>query len=1104
MKLRPQQRPCTYSSLLLSVVGLAMYPSIPLHAQSQSEVLNNVKVREALQQLIKKYHATEQLQAQQLASEQTQQGSNLDSRSAQPDTSIESTSSALASSNNKGSFDEGSQNFDEQNFVDVNSALVEGSRFAEGDELILGVEIGAEEPRAAISDVFAYKSKTSARVGIVTFAQLLELPLKFNAELNKAEGWLFNENNIFSLSIDKQTEQLTVFANGKTWQLTPSEYSVETDDLYLDLELLAEWFGLSFQIDESRLKLALTSKRQLPVELRLARRNKDITPASVATRSVMPYRETGYKLFTPPLLDAQVGVSHRAGQSNASYSVSGSQDLAFFTGRYYFSGARANLLNSARLTLSRESESNDLLGPAKATEFELGDIQSVGGGGQNVGRGLRFSNTPLYSSVDGQQVSLIGEVADGWDVELYRNGVLIGQELGVSDGRYDFNNVQLEFGINEFELVFYGPQGQVESRIETYNLDPSSIQQGQFRYQFSVLEANKSVFPLEEKNYQSGAEQTGLQTDVSTSYGLFDWLSLRAGYGDYQPKGQKSERNSSFGASVSLFNKAFLNSTFIESEDISKQALYDLRTQAYGQSLGVNFRRFENLRLRSDSGKQINDSLAANMSGTLLKGWEYPISYQNGWQRVESTNQKVDTFTNSIGVRTGVGSFNHSLQWQKLMELPEVSVPAVQNVINADDYALNLLQQLELEQQQALEGMTDLNRSILGSIQYRNSFNSIFTRITANYSVKPDSALTSYGVNLSYPMTPNVNTNFSVFRYQLTGQTSGNLGLNWRLNDLYLSASASYNTLSGWSGGLSARFGFGVSDEVGYFSTNNTVSQAGAVTARVFEDKNLNGVKDETEPLIAGAEVHSLIGAKKTAVTDSKGLAALTGLTPLQKTDIVVDRSSFEDPTMKTLIPGVAITGRKGRMEHIDFAVTSTGELEGTLYLGTADGQMEPAAYAMIQLVNEAGEVVDTAQSEFDGYYLFVDILPGKYKVMIDKSFTNRRNLRISDPIYLGIRGGEVINGTDIMLNRKEAVSGYAAEIGAFSSLTMLKAYWRLVISSGMNVAMLKPFYLLNETSGKYVLRAAFSQEQEKAQQVCERLKARKFKCEVNQWTTEL
>lgn len=112
--------------------------------------------------------------------------------------------------------------------------------------------------------------------------------------------------------------------------------------------------------------------------------------------------------------------------------------------------------------------------------------------------------------------------------------------------------------------------------------------------------------------------------------------------------------------------------------------------------------------------------------------------------------------------------------------------------------------------------------------------------------------------------------------------------------------------------------------------------------------------------------------------------------------------------------------------------------------------------------------------------------------------------MRIADPVYLAVRGGDVVNGTDIMLQQKTMSKGFAADMGSFSSLTVLKAYWSLLARSGMNVAKLRPFYLQDEESGRYVLRAGFYKDQETASDICDRIRGRKLKCTVNEFEAKL
>ena len=54
----------------------------------------------------------------------------------------------------------------------------------------------------------------------------------------------------------------------------------------------------------------------------------------------------------------------------------------------------------------------------------------------------------------------------GWDAELYRNGQLLAFAENRADGRYEFIDVPLLYGQNRFEVVLYGPQGQITARCE--------------------------------------------------------------------------------------------------------------------------------------------------------------------------------------------------------------------------------------------------------------------------------------------------------------------------------------------------------------------------------------------------------------------------------------------------------------------------------------------------------------------------------------------------------------------------------------------------------------------------------------------------------------
>lgn len=1093
MKLKQQRVLQASSQFIVATALISCCPLLSAQEPTSAE-LTNPQLRQALQKLINKYKVVEAqqkaassvlLQATEEAVPNSKQNASQNS-----DASIENIES------------------EEDQFADL-GAQIEGSRFSEGEELILGLEISSRNGPQALADVFAYKTKTSAKVSFSALVQVLELPLDITLEPFSVKGWLFSEDNPLSGSVSK-SGMLEVRGKDKVWQLKPSEYTVESDDIYIDLEYISQWLEFSYTIDESRLKLVISSQRQYPVTLRIARRNRTINTQDFSQNiSSMPYRETPYQSFSPPLFDALISSSHANGTTSANYSLLGSHDFALFNTRYFATGSTYDELSDAQITFSRTSADGSLLGPLKATEVEFGDVANIGlFSAQNNGknRGIRFSNTPLATSIDGQTVDLVGQLQNGWDVELYRNGILIGQLNNSSEGRYEFYDIPLDFGENIFEIVLYGPQGQIETKTETYTFDNNSVSSGQFNYQFFAAQNNKSVFSVEEDNFSNDVEQeTGVQMALATAFGLTDWLGVNSTISRYKPESGEEQQSYGFGVGAKL-GGSLLRLGVSELKDLNKEHTAQLSSRIFGQSVSARYNREESLSTTSLGGDGKREDYAFSMAGQQLLTPGIKLGYKNEWHHNDSEDETTDVFKNSMTLNTSVGSFGNNLVWRKQTEVDEFSIDdisALDPQINAQ-YIEQLLADLQNEREGQLTGELRLPTTTAGGFQYRNRFYGINTRLFTNYTLKPTREMTSYGVSVSYPIAEDISSNFNLYYYTRTNNVASNFSLGWRLDDVNLSATAGYNNTEGWSGGISARFGFGYSDDSGYFSTGRSITQGGAVSALVFEDKNKNGTLDSGEQPIKNAVVKTLQGGVVSSKTNTLGVAVLTGLTDNLRTDIAVDRASFDDPSMNSLLPGLAITGRKGYMEHINFPVTSTGELEGTLYGRKPDGTEEPLAYALIQLIDSSGNVVDTTQAEYDGYYLFVDIVPGTYRVMVDKRFTKQRNLRLSDPVYLAVKGGEVINGKDLFLNDKEKVVGFTVQMGSFQSLTLLKAYWSLLPKTGMNIAKLRPFYLQDEDSVKYVLSAGFFPEQHKADEVCNRIKGRNMACVVRKLETGL
>ncbi len=96
--------------------------------------------------------------------------------------------------------------------------------------------------------------------------------------------------------------------------------------------------------------------------------------------------------------------------------------------------------------------------------FQAGDIVSAGNNlfyNGVAGRGILLSSfKDLVISAD-KTIDITGPMAAGWNAELHLNNQLIGFRQSGIDGRYEFKNIPVNYGLNDFKVVLYGPYGEV-------------------------------------------------------------------------------------------------------------------------------------------------------------------------------------------------------------------------------------------------------------------------------------------------------------------------------------------------------------------------------------------------------------------------------------------------------------------------------------------------------------------------------------------------------------------------------------------------------------------------------------------------------------------
>jgi protocatechuate 3,4-dioxygenase beta subunit len=160
------------------------------------------------------------------------------------------------------------------------------------------------------------------------------------------------------------------------------------------------------------------------------------------------------------------------------------------------------------------------------------------------------------------------------------------------------------------------------------------------------------------------------------------------------------------------------------------------------------------------------------------------------------------------------------------------------------------------------------------------------------------------------------------------------------------------------------------------------MAAAGTVSARAFVDANMNGIFDPGETPIEGAGFSLNGGNHHPVRTDADGTAYMRLMTPRQYVDLALDNSTLEDPQWQVAAPGVRILPRPGKVVLVDFPVVITSEIDGTVYF-EENGKTRGIGNALLELVNERGDVVASQRSAADGYYIVSAVKPGRYSLRL-------------------------------------------------------------------------------------------------------------------------
>lgn len=819
-------------------------------------------------------------------------------------------------------------------------------------------------------DLLGFQQDDEIFLSLTELTSVLQFPISVNAGEGRASGWFINEEREFALDLTSGE----AIVNGEVYNLLENQYLVEFDDLFISTEALEEWFPLKLDANLQRLQLNVETLETIPLESQLFRSSRTMAPRFSRRAPEMPLADSPYQLFGHRGTDARITTTSSRRdddaetERNANFSLLSRGDLAWMTSTIFAAGDEEDI-TGARLTLER----SEFDGPLGLNHVEVGDVVSTVGSG-NRGAGVRGGtvNRSATGRYADDTIDLEGDILPGWQVELYRNGLLLDfQEVG-DDGRYQFIDVPLIFGENNFEFVFYGPFGEVRREKVTHFVGTGALGAGKVAYEFSATQAGRSVFDL---NQGLGSEA---DTDSAIYNGTFNvgiTRNLSAGISSRSFEVQE-ERYEDYSANLNLSTSYFqLKTSYDDNATDLNRASAALRTRISDVSLTAEYSEFDDDGLEpqfiNDNPALWSSSLSMQVNNKLI-----PFSLSSAYSKRKETESAsaVISGTHALGAGSRLSS-NLGHSWVD-----------------------------------ARKSGGEFARSTSGSTSISVIADPWLIRGAISYGIDPDSEFQSAEVSGNLDLNDDISLSGNIqhdFRLDLTRLRAG---YNWDLEYVRISPQLAYDTDERFFGILSISTNFATRPgQITPIFSSLPLSNSGGVMARAFIDENGDGnFSPATESPASGVSIVAPQSFRK-ATTNTSGQAYLPRLPSYRQTDVVMDTQTLPDAELQPTREGNSVMPRPGHWQVIDFPVITTADLEGRAEIAGNGGTRSPISRRVVSLTDSDGRVFRSQRTTYDGVFVFSRVPPGKYELTLTTS-GNEKVIKAPGPLDITSKSGVLTN----------------------------------------------------------------------------------------------
>ena len=304
----------------------------------------------------------------------------------------------------------------------------------------------------------------------------------------------------------------------------------------------------------------------------------------------------------------------------------------------------------------------------------------------------------------------------------------------------------------------------------------------------------------------------------------------------------------------------------------------------------------------------------------------------------------------------------------------------------------------------------------LGTLRVSRRVRDMSLRSQLSYALGAESDISALAFTADKPLGEGYRMTFGVAHTFASPQTRYTGGFTKSLGRYGLGVNASYASTGEVALGVQLFVAMGRDPQQDdWLFDARPMANSGAASVKMFLDDNNNGVMDDHEPPLSGAGF-TVNGGRHKARTNAAGVAHINHLPVKQYVDIGVDMSTLEDPQWSPQLPGVNLVPRPGAVAELEFPVSLTTEIDGTVYL-LENGVERGIGDLKLELLNDQHEVVGETTSSWDGFYIVPQVVAGEYWLRISPQQLQRLGLTGTGGHKITVSGdGSFISGMDFII----------------------------------------------------------------------------------------